>query len=422
MRRRALSLALCCAALCAAATPAAATPSLKYPPAGANDFSCKPTSAHPNPVILLHGLSATMGANWNYLSPLLKARGYCVYALTYGLHPGTEAPGGVIPIEQSAAELAPFVDRVLAQTGAKQADFVGHSEGTFMPQYYLKFLGGAAKVDRYVAFTPLYKGTKLAAADQIRDLGGDNPLSNAFIDFISAFCGSCPQFVAGSEMQKKLYAGGPAVPGVIYTTVITKNDELVQPYTSGLLDPPATNRILQDICPSDRSEHGAVAFDPVAAQLTFNALDPANAGPIDCSRLPPPSGGAACAASAKPPHAYVLRRTLKAGRRGLSIRGQAYSLCSGGPGLTDRTVERVSVALARYGAKGCAFLSSRGGFTRTRSCRRPLALNARGTGTWSFATKAKLPAGRYALYAFATGANGRREAQPARPNARTRVR
>lgn len=282
----------CLAALLASCAVAGAAPqvahavtSLANPPAGANDFACRPSAAHPNPVVLVHGLGATMGANWSYLSPRLKERGYCVFALTYGIDPRMALagwPGGTIPIERSAPELADFVTRVLSATGAAKVDLVGHSEGTFMPQYWLKFLGGAAKVQRYVAFTPLYQGTKLLAADSWRDSGAQWGLSQPFLDFFASFCGSCPQFVAGSEMQRKLAEGGAAAPGVGYTTVMTKYDLLVVPYTSGMLPPPATNHVLQDVCPSDYSDHAAVAFDPVAAQLTYNALDPANARPVVC--------------------------------------------------------------------------------------------------------------------------------------------
>ena len=93
--------------------------------------------------------------------------------------------------------------------------------------------------------------------------------------FVSQFCGSCPQFVAGSDMVNKLAEGGPAVRGVRYTTIPTIYDELVVPWQSGLLDAPnATNRVLQEVCPNDTSEHAALAVDPVVAQLIFNALDP----------------------------------------------------------------------------------------------------------------------------------------------------
>ena len=95
-----------------AAPPAAAVSSEANPPSGANDFSCKPSAVHPRPIVLVHGLSANMQLNWSYLAPKLKERGYCVFALTYGLDPRISAvngPGGVIPIEQSSAELNGFV-------------------------------------------------------------------------------------------------------------------------------------------------------------------------------------------------------------------------------------------------------------------------------------------------------------------------
>src|SRR4051812_32260308 len=54
------------------------------PPPGSNDWTCRPTIAHPQPVILVHGLFANMTDNWQTMSPLLANNGYCVFALTYG--------------------------------------------------------------------------------------------------------------------------------------------------------------------------------------------------------------------------------------------------------------------------------------------------------------------------------------------------
>jgi hypothetical protein len=42
---------------------------------GANDFTCKPTAAHPNPVVLVHGLGATASENWYFLAPFLAEHG-----------------------------------------------------------------------------------------------------------------------------------------------------------------------------------------------------------------------------------------------------------------------------------------------------------------------------------------------------------
>jgi triacylglycerol esterase/lipase EstA (alpha/beta hydrolase family) len=272
------------------ATPALA--SSDPAPAGANDWSCKPTAAHPEPLVLVHGLGATMAANWSYLSPKLKAAGYCVFALTYGVDPRSEifpyAPGGVIPMEQSAPQLAAFVDRVLAATGAGKVDLVGHSEGTVMPRYYLKNLGGAAKVDKFVAMTPLWRGTDLAGAAELRDNGASLGLSQLFIGLVASFCGSCPEFITGSPFLNAINSGGEAVSGVTYTSLVTRYDELVSPYTSGIMNATgATNIVVQDVCPTDVSEHGSMAFDPVVGQLILNALDPPHATPVVCGTLPP---------------------------------------------------------------------------------------------------------------------------------------
>ena len=170
---------------------------------------------------------------------------------------------------------------MLAATGAAKVDLVGHSEGTYMPQYWLKFLAGAARADRYVAWTPLYQGTKLLGVDQLIEAAERYGLAKPFIDLVAAFCGSCPQFIAGSPMQRRLVEGGAAAPGIAYTTVMTRYDEAVVPWQSGYMQG-HTNHVLQELCPNNWSEHAAVAFDPVAAQLTFNALDPAHAQAIRC--------------------------------------------------------------------------------------------------------------------------------------------
>src|ERR1700722_10150112 len=196
--------------LIAGAGAASAESSLSNPPPGANNWSCKPSAAHPYPVVLVHGLGATMYENWFYMSPLLARRGSCVFALTYVLTPSYPYFGGVEPIEQSAPELAAFVKQVLAATGASKVDLIGHSEGTFMPEYWLKYLGGASKVARYVAMTPLYQGTNLLGVGQLAAAGEPVGPTQPVLNLVAQFCGSCGEFIAGSAMVKKLNAdGGP---------------------------------------------------------------------------------------------------------------------------------------------------------------------------------------------------------------------
>jgi hypothetical protein len=245
-----------------------------------------PSAEHPEPVVLVHGLGANMAQNWGYLSPALADAGYCVFALTYGRKLDNprpfDQPGGLVFMQESAAQLSDFVDSVLGTTGAAKVDIVGHSEGSLMPNYYVKFMGGAAKVDDYVGLTPLWDGTNLAEGGTLHDLGGSG--SQVFDSFVEEGCESCMQFIRGSEFLDEMNAGetGPRVPGVDYTMIMTRYDELVVPYTSGIMDG-AVNVVLQDQCPADPSEHGLVAFNPLTLRNVLNALDPAGAKPADCT-------------------------------------------------------------------------------------------------------------------------------------------
>jgi hypothetical protein len=83
----------------------------------------------------------------------------------------------------------------------------------------------------------------------------------------------------------QMRAGGVAHPDVTYTNIVTQFDELVIPYTSGLMDPGpnVTNHVIQQHCLTDLAEHLTVAFDPVATTLVLNALTPQHPRPVPCT-------------------------------------------------------------------------------------------------------------------------------------------
>ena len=247
---------------------------------GSNIWTCKPSAAHPRPVVLVHGTFGNKSTNWQTYAPLLANNGYCVFALTYGVDhtggPATEQFGGMGRMEDSAVELKAFVAKVLKATGASKVDLVGHSQGTLMPNYYVKFLGGAASVKRYVSLSPLWHGTQVAGVGAITGQAfGAQP------DQSTPFCVACGQFSPDSAFMKKMRAGGVKVPGVEYTNIMTKYDELVVPYTSGH-EPGMTNVVVQDHCDTDFTEHFQIAADKVASVVVLNALDPAHARPVPC--------------------------------------------------------------------------------------------------------------------------------------------
>jgi triacylglycerol esterase/lipase EstA (alpha/beta hydrolase family) len=268
-----------CAGLLAGPAAAATTSSVTAPgdniagflpePAasGMNDPGCHPSATHPRPVVLVHGLGATASENWHFFAPYLAAQGYCVYGFTYGQSPMWPGRGGVAPMENSAAQLSTFVDDVLATTGAKKVDIVGHSEGGIMPRYYLKFLGGAAKVAHFVAWAPPNHGTNINGLTDLRQFWP------GFDGQMAGYCGSCPEFMPGSAFLQKLNAGGDTVGDVEYTVLTTRYDWIVTPTeTSYLHGPHVHNILIQDVNPDAFPEHVAMAWDPTTFALTLKAL------------------------------------------------------------------------------------------------------------------------------------------------------
>ncbi|MFD7511650.1 esterase/lipase family protein [Streptomyces sp. NPDC059853] len=278
--RAALGALLAAVLLALLPAPAGAAPAASASAAGGwNKEGCVPAPAHPRPVVLVHGTFADGTTNWLGLAPYLAARGYCVHSFDYGRLPGVPLLGGLAPIEESADELAAQVDRVLAASGASEVDLVGHSQGGLMPRYYLKHHPDAAgKVNAFVAIAPSTNGTTLLGLTKLLDL------VPALDRAIAGNAPALAQQVAGSGFLRELNADGYTVPGVTYTVIATRYDEVVTPYRSQFIDEPGVrNVLLQDLCPLNISEHATIGLlDRMAFHETANALDPAGAEPTTC--------------------------------------------------------------------------------------------------------------------------------------------
>ncbi|MFD5452143.1 esterase/lipase family protein [Streptomyces sp. NPDC003470] len=251
------------------------------PSTGWNDYTCKPSAAHPRPVVLVHGTFGNSVDNWLGLAPYLTVRGYCVFSLDYGQLPGVPLFHGLGPVDKSAEQLSAHVDKVLAATGAAKADVVGHSQGGMMPRYYLKFLGGAGKVNALVGIAPSNHGTTLSGLTHLL------PYFPGAEDLLNEHTPALADQIAGSDVLTRLNEGGDTVPGVRYTVLATRYDEVVTPYRSQYLSGPGVrNVLLQDLCPLDLSEHLAIGLlDRIAFHEVANALDPAHATPTTCASV-----------------------------------------------------------------------------------------------------------------------------------------
>jgi triacylglycerol esterase/lipase EstA (alpha/beta hydrolase family) len=241
------------------------------PPAGANT-GCRPSKAHPFPVVLTEGTFASMLNSFSAIAPDLVNNGYCVYAFNYGQTlPGTGifATGD---IRHSAQQLSAEVSQVLARTGASKVDIVGWSQGGMMPRYYISDLGGAAKVNTLVGLAPSNSGTDLDGLQELITNLGAAGLANALI---SAACTACVQQETGSSFLTTLNAT-PTVPGVRYVVIETADDEVVTPFTNAFLPagPNVQNITLQNQCRQDASDHISIPYDSNALQDVINALGP----------------------------------------------------------------------------------------------------------------------------------------------------
>ncbi|WP_036496144.1 triacylglycerol lipase [Nocardia sp. BMG111209] len=311
-RRLSIGFAVACALIAALAVmPRGAAEPVLGPapdptdgPAGANDWSCRPSAAEPDPVVLVHGAGTDATQSFAQLAPLLQRAGYCAYTANFGrprLVSGPAAgpdrldwPGtgpmaaalsgrvvyGVADIAATSAELAEFVGRVRAATGAKQVALVGHSTGGTVIRQFLHGHPGAAST--VVTLATPYRGSTYSGLPahypDLAALGLDGPQIAAQV-----YGTAGAEQAVGSPVLARLDAEGETTPGVRWTAIASRADEVITPPESALLAAPkATDRNLwvQDTCPGDPVAHAALLTDPHALDLVVSAL--ADAPPDHC--------------------------------------------------------------------------------------------------------------------------------------------
>ncbi|NEB74626.1 alpha/beta fold hydrolase [Streptomyces sp. SID14478] len=261
------------------ALPAQAADSGSGSTRGINDFSCRPSAAHPEPVVLLHGTFATWYEDLNYLQADLAARGYCTFALTYGAYPEFPLVGGLKPVAVSNVEIKEYVEKVRTATGAAQVNVVGHSEGGLQALYLAKMQNIQSHIKRVVAIAPPTHGTSAAGLVTL----GDKILGRGVLDNIAA--------TLGIPVLSDEFPGGPAInaltngpiaqPGIDYTIISSRYDELVTPTeTAFVRETGVHNQYVQDSCPLDPVGHIGEAYDLNVWHLVRNALDPQHATSI----------------------------------------------------------------------------------------------------------------------------------------------
>lgn len=160
-----------------------------------------------DPVVFVHGYMGSIVGdvssylNWVYYVEKMKAEGYKTYVITL-------SEAGMQDVTVSAGELASFVQKVLAETGATQVDLVCHSEGGLVARYYVQFLGGSGTVDDLITISTPHRGTSVASI-------GPGEASR--------------QMEIGSDFLKLLNEKNNLIGTVDYTAIFSNDDTTIYP-------------------------------------------------------------------------------------------------------------------------------------------------------------------------------------------------
>ncbi len=249
-------------------------------PEGTNDFGCTPSAEHPRPIVLAHGTDSSAYSDYSGIGPKLVQAGFCVFALNYGGKAGGKSYG-TEDVWASSAQIGAFVDTVLAATGASRVDMVGFSQGASVTRYYINRLGGAAKVGQWVGLaSPSYGGIMYGLVPVAQKA----PFIFTLAEMASSV--AAIQQAAGSPFITELNAGSDTVPGVRFTTIGSRVDEMIQPNSNiALHGEGARNLVLQDYCSIDLTGHFHMVYDPYVQQMVVNVLDPEHAVQPPCVKV-----------------------------------------------------------------------------------------------------------------------------------------
>lgn len=127
------------------------------PPAAPLASLGKPQPVTRHPILFVHGFNSS-GSIWTTMIGNFKKDGWTdaqLFSWSYDTGQSNATTAGLIQQK---------VDAILAQTGATQVDIISHSMGGLSSRYYLKHLGGDAKVDAWVSLGGPNHGTNFADA------------------------------------------------------------------------------------------------------------------------------------------------------------------------------------------------------------------------------------------------------------------
>jgi triacylglycerol lipase len=163
-----------------------------------------PMASAQDPILFVHGWSESASL-WNTMIGRFEKDGYAKSSLSAYSYNTSQSN------KIDAEEVKSRVETLLKNTGATKVDIVAHSMGSLNSRYYIKNLGGEAKVDDWVSLGGPNHGTEFA-----------NLCSSA----------SCVEMRIGSTFLKELNATDETPGAVNYGTWWSPCDEIINPDSS----------------------------------------------------------------------------------------------------------------------------------------------------------------------------------------------
>ena len=221
------------------------------------------------PVLLVPGTGSSPPRNfgWNW-EPALNDLGIPWCAVTL--------PDNALGDIQDAGEYVVNAIRTMYSRSGRKIAIIGHSQGGMVPRWALRF----------------WPDTRAMVDDDIGFAASNHGTTGAKYTCMNGCAPAVWQQEDTAEFIKALNSYQETFPGISYTEVYTKRDEVVTPNSDdngssslhgggGEIE----NEAVQDICPLDLNEHnGLGTVDNVAYALAIDALD--HPGPADPSRIP----------------------------------------------------------------------------------------------------------------------------------------
>lgn len=233
--------------------------------------ACPASSAGGVPILLIHGTNATVEKSLGPVQQALLEDGRCVYGLEFN---------SMQPLSASVDYFAGAVDRIREVNHVTAIDVVGKSQGALIARAVsVRSADRATPPLRHVVAIsgPQHGVSQTVAGVDITPIGARTPLFN-LIDRAAM-----RDMLVGSPFMTELGRGPMTAPGVHYTMLASRYDQIVTPYSNAFVDEPNVKNILiQDGCEEDRAGHLAESTDPRTVDLVLNALDPVRHPVVRC--------------------------------------------------------------------------------------------------------------------------------------------